>query len=171
MKAPLANTLLRENARYLCGHVVTSSVSLISVQARKITHFTASSFPKKSSDFSGTRFPVQQHSKRLSYPPKRKSYIFSTSILDLISLDFCINKIAATRHHEWQEYLLLLKFAMLCNGFEIQNHAAIRQPKRAAYVRRRSALSIGWHSILTFMCLFNFQDYFLRFLNFSFAYP
>lgn len=30
--------------------------------------------------------------------------------------------------------------AMLCNGFGIQNHAAIRQPKTAAYIRRQSTV-------------------------------
>jgi hypothetical protein len=68
----------------------------------------------------------------LSYPPKRKSYVLSTSALDSFSLDFWINEKAATLHHERQEYFLLLGFAMLCNGFGIQNHAAIHQPKKAA---------------------------------------
>jgi len=37
-----------------------------------------------------------------------------------------------------------LVFKRFCrNGFEIQNHAAIHQPKRAAYFRQRSALSVG----------------------------
>lgn len=36
--------------------VIASSVSLISVQARKIAHFTALPFPKKSGDFSGTLY-------------------------------------------------------------------------------------------------------------------
>ena len=64
---------------------------------------------------------------------------------------------AATLHHERQERFLLLGFAMLCNGFGIQNHAAIRQPKRAAYIRRRSALSVGWHFILPSMCYLIFN--------------
>jgi hypothetical protein len=79
----------------------------------------------------------------LSYPPKRKSYVLSTPVLDSFFLDFWINEKAATLQHERQEYFLLLGFAMLCNDFEIQNLAATRQPKRAAYVRRQSALSIG----------------------------
>ena len=122
--------LTQSNARYLCGHVVTSSVSLISVQARKITHFTAPPSPKKSDDFSGTLFPVQRHSSIPVFPAEKKILCPCTSVLDLFSLDFWINEKAATPHYERQEYFLLLRFAMLCNGFGIQNHAAIRQPKR-----------------------------------------
>ena len=51
----------------------------------------------------------QEYLALTSYPPKRKSYVLSTSVLDSFSFDF------------W----------MLCNGFKIQNHAAIHQPKRA----------------------------------------
>jgi len=76
-------------------------------------------------------------------PSEKKTLCSCTSVLDLIFLDFWINEKAATLHHERQEYFLLLGFAMLCNDFEIQNLAATRQPKRAAYVRRQSALSIG----------------------------
>ena len=93
----------------------------------------------------------------LSYPPKRKSYVLSTSVLDSVSLNFWINEKAATPHYERQECFLLLGFAMLCNGFEIQNHAAIHQPKRAAYFRRRSTLSVGWHFILPSMCYLIFN--------------
>ena len=65
-------------------------------------------------------------------PSEKKILCPCTSVLDLISLDFWINEKAATPHHERQEFFLLLRFAMLCNGFGIQNHVAIRQPKRAA---------------------------------------
>ena len=92
--------LTQSDARYLCGQ-------------RRRAFFCAADF-----------LPY------LSYPPKRKSYVLSTSVLDSISLDFWINEKAATLHHERQEYFLLLGFAMLCNGFGIQNHAAIHQPKR-----------------------------------------
>ena len=135
--------LTQSDARYLCGRVVTSSVSLFSVQARKITHFTAPPSPKSLATFREPYFLCSGILPYLSYPPKRKSYVLSTSALDSFSLDFWINEKAATLHHERQEYFLLLGFAMLCNGFGIQNHAAIRQPKMAAYVRRQSALSIG----------------------------
>ena len=37
------------------------------------------------------------------YPPKRKSYVLSTSVLDFIAFDFWINEKAATLHHERQE--------------------------------------------------------------------
>ena len=91
-------------------------------------------------------------------PSEKKILCPCTSVLDSFSLDFWINEKAATLHHERQEYFLLLGFAMLCNGFGIQNHAAIHQPKAAAYFRQRSALSVGWHSILPSMCLFHFQS-------------
>ena len=102
-------------------------------------------------------FPVQRHSSMPVLPSEKKILCPCTSVLDSVFLDFWINEKAATPHHEWQEYFLLLGFAMLCNGFGIQNHAAIRQPKRAAYVRRQSALSIGWHFILPFMCYLIFN--------------
>ena len=89
---------------------------------------------------------------------KENPYVLSTSVLDSISLDFWINEKAATRHHEWQECFLLLGFAMLCNGFEIQNHDSTHQPKTEVYFRRRSALSAGWQSILQSMRLFHFQS-------------
>ena len=100
-------------------------------------------------------------------PSEKKILCPCTSVLDSVFLDFWINEKAATPHHEWQECFLLLGFAMLCNGFEIQNHAAIHQPKRAAYVRRRSALSFGWHSILPSMCylIFNLPILSLVFQN------
>ena len=63
------------------------------------------------------------------YPPKRKSYVLSTSVLDFIAFDFWINEKAATLHHERQEDSLPLWFAMLCSGFEIQNPC---QPCRLA---------------------------------------
>jgi len=105
--------LTQSDARYLCG------------QRRRAFFLCSSILPY------------------LPYPPKRKSYVLSTSVLDSFFLDFWINEKAATLHHERQEYFLLLGFAMLCNDFEIQNLAATRQPKREAYVRRQSALSIG----------------------------
>ena len=92
------------------------------------------------------------------WPSEKKILCPCTSVLDLFSPDFWINEKAATPHHERQEYFLLPGFAMLCNGLGIQNHAAIRQPEKAAYFRRRSALSIGWHSIFPSMCLFHFQS-------------
>ena len=92
------------------------------------------------------------------WPAEKKILCPCTSVLDSFSLDFWINEKTATLHHERQEYFLLLGFAMLCNGFGIQNHAAIHQPKAAAYFRQRSALSVGWHSILPSMCLFHFQS-------------
>ena len=63
------------------------------------------------------------------YPPKRKSYVLSTSVLDLIAFDFWINEKAATPHHERQEDSLPLGFVMLCSSFEIQNPC---QPCRLA---------------------------------------
>ena len=102
-------------------------------------------------------FPVQRHSSIPVLPSEKKILCPCTSVLDLISLDFWINEKAATPHHEWQEYFLLLGFAMLCNGFGIQNLAAIRQPKRTTYVRRQSVLSIGWHFILPSMCYLIFN--------------
>ena len=90
-------------------------------------------------------------------PSEKKILCPCTSVLDSVSLDFWINEKAATPHHEWQECFLLLGFAMLCNGFGIQNHAAIRQSKRTIYVRRQSALSIGWHFILPSMCYLIFN--------------
>ena len=91
-------------------------------------------------------------------PSEKKTLCPCTSVLDSISLDFWINEKAATRHHEWQECFLLLGFAMLCNGFEIQNHDSTHQPKTEVYFRRRSALSAGWQSILQSMRLFHFQS-------------
>ena len=77
-------------------------------------------------------FLCSRHSSIPVLPSEKKILCPCTSVLDLISLDFWINEKAATPHHERQEFFLLLGFAMLCNGFEIQNHAAIHQPKRAA---------------------------------------
>jgi hypothetical protein len=70
-------------------------------------------------------------------PAEKKILCPCTSVLDLIFLDFWINEKATTLHHECQERFLLLRFAMLCNGFEVQNHAAMHQPKKAAYFRRQ----------------------------------
>ena len=46
----------RPVACYNCGRVVTSSISFVSVQARKLIHFAVPPFPKKSDDFSGALF-------------------------------------------------------------------------------------------------------------------
>ena len=67
-------------------------------------------------------------------------------------------KKAATLHHEGQERFLLLGFAMLCNGFGIQNHAAIRQPKKGSIISAVVSL-VRWltfHSSI--YVLFNFQS-------------
>ena len=48
----------KSDARYNCGRVVTSSISFVSVQARKLIHSAAPPFPKKSGDFSGALFSV-----------------------------------------------------------------------------------------------------------------
>ena len=90
-------------------------------------------------------------------PSEKKILCPCTSVLDSFFPDFWINEKAAAPHREWQECFLLLGFAMLCNGFGIQNYAAIHQPKRTTYVRRQSALSIGWHFILPSMCYFIFN--------------
>jgi len=82
-------------------------------------------------DNAAEHFPMQQHSSIPFLPAEKKILCPCTSVLDSVFLDFWINEKAATPHHERQEYFLLLRFAMLCNGFGIQNHAAIRQPKKA----------------------------------------
>lgn len=83
--------LTQSDARYPCGHVVASSVSLISVQARKIAHFTAPPFPKKSNDFSGTLsgrafFCVAAVLQYQSLPAEKEILCFSASVLDTIFL-------------------------------------------------------------------------------------
>jgi len=62
--------LTQSDARYLCG------------QRRRAFFLCSSILPS------------------LPYPPKRKSYVLSTSVLDSIFLDFWINEKAATPHHE-----------------------------------------------------------------------
>lgn len=84
------NLMLAIPVDYPCGHVVTSSVSLISVQARKIAHFTAPSFPKESDDFSGTLygrviFLCSRLLPYLSLPAEKKILCSATSVLDTIS--------------------------------------------------------------------------------------
>ena len=91
-------------------------------------------------------------------PSEKKILCPCTSVLDSFSLDFWINEKAATLHHERQEYFLLLGFAMLCNGFGIQNHAAIRQPKKGSIISAVVSL-VRWltfHSSI--YVLFNFQS-------------
>ena len=89
---------------------------------------------------SDTRYLCGQRRRAFSYaaafltpvlPAEKKILCPCTSVLDSVFLDFWINEKAATLHHERQERFLLLGFAMLCNGFGIQNLVAIRQPKKA----------------------------------------
>lgn len=155
--------LTQSDARYPCGRVVTSSVSLISVQARKIAHFTAPPFPKKSDDFSGAlydraSFLCSRLLPYLSLPTEKKILCFSTSVLDMISsFDFRHTKKPPHGITNGRGISLLSKIAMLCNGFEIQNLCCIHQPKKAAYSRR---LSVPFHWLtsnrLTYV-IFNLQ--------------
>jgi hypothetical protein len=82
-------------------------------------------------DNAAEHFSVQQHSFIPVLPAEKKILCHCTTVLDSVSLNFWINEKAATLHHERQERFLLLGFAMLCNGFDIQNLAAIHQPKKA----------------------------------------
>ena len=109
-------------------------------------------------DNAAEHFPMQQHSSMPVLPTEKKILCPCTSVLDSFSLDFWINEKAATLHHERQEYFLLLGFAMLCNGFGIQNHAAIRQPKKGSIISAVVSL-VRWltfHSSI--YVLFNFQS-------------
>ena len=131
--------LTQSDARYPCGHVVTSSVSLISVQARKIAHFTAPPFPKKSGDFSGTlcdraAFLCSRLLPYLPLPAEKKILCPCTSVLDMISsFDFGHTKKPPHDITNGRGIPLLSNIAMLCNGFEIQNLCCIHQPRKAAY--------------------------------------
>lgn len=118
---------------------------LISVQARKIAHFTAPPFPKKSGDFSGTlcdraAFLCSRLLPYLPLPAEKKILCPCTSVLDMISS--FVSDIQKSRHttSRMAGIPLLSNIAMLCNGFEFKTFAAYTNREKQHTPRLRSAL-------------------------------
>ena len=132
--------LTQSDARYPCGHVVTSSVSLISVQARKIAHFTAPPFPKKSGDFSGTlcdraAFLCSRLLPYLPLPAEKKILCLPPPFwIRFLSFDFGHTKKPPHDITNGRGIPLLSNIAMLCNGFEIQNLCCILPAERSSVI-------------------------------------
>lgn len=82
-----------------------------------------------------------RHSFPRLYSPKRKVLCLATSHRDTISIfQFSGKQKSRYTTSRITGVSSQFNFSMLCNGFEIQNHAAYCPPKRAALFRRRSVL-------------------------------